>query len=148
MIEYFEHSFPLVHQSFLLCVPILADVILHDKQAPSLSIKNYDLVLGLWLGLPARYNSGYIRTRPPLGQPRRQGADQSHAWVGGWLGPDRGWVDLDPTNGIVVRDEHVLLGWGRDYADVSPVQGVILGGGAHRLSVSVDLEPDEEPGAA
>ena len=52
-------------------------------------------------------------------------------------------MDLDPTNGIVVRDEHVLLGWGRDYADVSPVQGVILGGGAHRLSVSVDLEPDE-----
>ena len=99
------------------------------------------------LGLPARYNSGYIRTRPPLGQPRRQGADQSHAWVGAWLGPDRGWVDLDPTNGIVVRDEHVLLGWGRDYADVSPVQGVILGGGAHRLSVSVDLAPDEDLGA-
>jgi transglutaminase-like putative cysteine protease len=95
------------------------------------------------LGLPARYNSGYIRTKPPPGRPRRQGADQSHAWVGAWLGPEHGWVDLDPTNGIVVQDEHVLLGWGRDYGDVSPVLGVILGGGAHHLRVAVDLEPDE-----
>jgi transglutaminase-like putative cysteine protease len=93
------------------------------------------------IGIPARYNSGYIRTRPPPGQPRRVGADQSHAWVGAWLGPDHGWVDLDPTNAIIVRDEHVCIGWGRDYGDVSPVQGVILGGGAHSLSVSVDLEP-------
>ncbi len=95
------------------------------------------------LGLPARYVSGYIRTRPPPGQPRRQGADQSHAWVGAWMGPEHGWVDLDPTNGVVVKDEHVLLGWGRDYNDVSPVRGVILGsGGDHRLTVSVDLEPE------
>jgi transglutaminase-like putative cysteine protease len=95
------------------------------------------------LGVPARYNSGYIRTKPPPGKPRRQGADQSHAWVGAWIGPEHGWVDLDPTNGIVVQDEHVLLGWGRDYGDVSPVQGVILGGGANHLKVEVDLEPDE-----
>jgi transglutaminase-like putative cysteine protease len=95
------------------------------------------------LGVPARYNSGYIRTKPPPGQKRRQGADQSHAWVGAWLGPEHGWVDLDPTNGIVVQDEHVLLGWGRDYGDVSPVQGIILGGGVHHLKVAVDLEPDE-----
>ena len=95
------------------------------------------------LGLPARYNSGYIRTKPPPGQKRRQGADQSHAWVGAWLGPEHGWVDLDPTNGIVVHEEHVLLGWGRDYGDVSPVQGIILGGGVHHLKVAVDLEPDE-----
>ena len=100
------------------------------------------------LGIPARYNSGYIRTRPPPGQKRRQGADQSHAWVGAWLGTEHGWVDLDPTNGIVVRDEHVLIGWGRDYGDVSPVQGIILGGGSHALSVSVDLEADEAEEAA
>jgi transglutaminase-like putative cysteine protease len=98
------------------------------------------------LGLPARYVSGYVRTRPRPGEPRRQGADQSHAWVGAWLGPGHGWVDLDPTNDLVVRDEHVVLGWGRDYADVSPVRGVLLGGGAHSLSVSVDLEPMEEEG--
>ena len=91
------------------------------------------------LGLPARYCSGYVRTRPPPGQKRRQGADQSHAWVGCWLGPALGWVDLDPTNDLVVRDEHVLLGWGRDYADISPVKGILLGGGRQALEVSVDL---------
>lgn len=96
------------------------------------------------LGLPARYVSGYIRTRPPPGQPRRRGADQSHAWVGAWLGPEHGWVDLDPTNDVVVRDEHVVLGWGRDYGDISPVRGVMLGGGDHGLSIGVDLEPVEE----
>jgi transglutaminase-like putative cysteine protease len=95
------------------------------------------------LGLPARYMSGYIRTRPLPGQERRRGADQSHAWVGAWLGERDGWVGLDPTNGIVVRDEHVVIAWGRDFADISPLRGVILGGGAHHLSVSVDLEPAE-----
>lgn len=98
------------------------------------------------LGLPARYVSGYIRTRPPPGLPRRQGADQSHAWVGCWLGPALGWVDLDPTNDLIVRDEHVVLGWGRDYGDVSPIRGVILGGGHHSLSVTVDLEPADGTG--
>jgi len=93
------------------------------------------------LGLPARYMSGYIRTRPLPGQERRRGADQSHAWVGAWLGERDGWVGLDPTNGIMVRDEHVVIAWGRDFADISPLRGVILGGGAHHLSVSVDLEP-------
>lgn len=94
------------------------------------------------LGLPARYVSGYIRTRPPPGQARRRGADQSHAWVSAWLGPLHGWVQLDPTNGILVGEEHVVLAWGRDFADVSPLRGVLLGGGQHRLSVSVDLEPE------
>ena len=91
------------------------------------------------LGLPARYCSGYVRTRPAPGQKRRQGADQSHAWVGCWMGPEHGWVGLDPTNDLVVRDEHVLLGWGRDYADISPVKGILLGGGRQALRVSVDL---------
>jgi hypothetical protein len=106
---------------------------------------SHAMVSGLrGLGIPARYTSGYIRTKPPPGQVKRQGADQSHAWVGAWMGPEHGWIDLDPTNGIVVADEHVLLGWGRDFADVSPVRGVILGGGDHSVSVSVDLEPMEE----
>ncbi len=93
------------------------------------------------LGLPARYVSGYIRTRPSPGQARLRGADRSHAWVGAWLGPEHGWVDIDPTNDTLIRDEHVVLGWGRDFADVSPLCGIILGGGRHELSVSVDLEP-------
>ena len=88
-------------------------------------------------GLPARYVSGYVRTRPTLA---RRGADQSHAWVGCWLGPEHGWVDLDPTNGIAVRDEHVILGWGRDFGDVTPLRGVILGGGDQTLSVEVVLQ--------
>jgi len=92
------------------------------------------------LGLPARYVSGYLRTRPPPGQPARRGADQSHAWVGAWLGSEYGWIDLDPTNDLVVRDEHVVLAWGRDYGDISPVRGVILGGGRHGVTVGVDLE--------
>ena len=100
------------------------------------------------LGVPARYTSGYIRTKPPPGQTKRQGADQSHAWVGCWLGPEHGWVDVDPTNGIAVKDEHVLLGWGRDFSDVSPVRGVILGGGDHVVRVGVDLEPIDDAKAA
>jgi transglutaminase-like putative cysteine protease len=93
------------------------------------------------LGLPARYVSGYLRTRPPPGTLARRGADQSHAWVGAWLGPEHGWVDFDPTNDLVVRDEHVVLAWGRDYGDISPVRGIILGGGHHTVSVAVDLDP-------
>ncbi len=95
------------------------------------------------VGLPARYVSGYIRTRPPPGQMRRRGADQSHAWVSVWMGSALGWLDVDPTNRIVVTDEHVVLGWGRDFGDVSPMRGVILGGGTHELEVTVDLEPVE-----
>ena len=92
------------------------------------------------LGLPARYVSGYLRTRPPPGQPRMVGADVSHAWVSAWLGPEHGWIGLDPTNDVVVTDGHVWLGWGRDYADVSPVRGILMGGGRHSMRVSVDIE--------
>jgi len=97
------------------------------------------------LGIPARYVSGYVRTRPPPGGLARRGADQSHAWVEAWLGPRLGWVGLDPTNDIVVKDEHVVLAWGRDFGDVSPLRGVILGGGEHGLWVGVDLEEAEGP---
>ena len=94
------------------------------------------------LGLPARYMSGYIRTRAAPGAEKRPGSDVSHAWVGAWLGPEHGWIGLDPTNDLVVSDQHVVLGWGRDYSDVSPLFGVILGGGRHTLEVSVDLSPE------
>lgn len=93
------------------------------------------------LGLPARYVSGYLLTRPPPGEARLRGADQSHAWVGCWLGPGLGWLDLDPTNSQVAGLDYVCLGWGRDYGDVSPTRGVLLGGGVHTLRVSVDVEP-------
>lgn len=89
------------------------------------------------LGLPARYVSGYILTRPPPGRPRLVGADASHAWIAVWDGT--GWVDLDPTNNQVVGEKHATLGWGRDYHDVSPVSGIIYGGGRHKVEVAVDV---------
>lgn len=91
-------------------------------------------------GLPARYVSGYLLTHPPEGQAKLVGADASHAWLSVWAG-DLGWVDFDPTNGIMPGDEHVTVGWGRDYGDVSPVNGFIVGGGAHELEVAVDVSP-------
>jgi transglutaminase-like putative cysteine protease len=93
------------------------------------------------LGLPARYVSGYLRTLPLEGEVKRRGADQSHAWIAAWIGDGHGWVDLDPTNNLLVSDEHVTLAWGRDFQDVSPLRGIILGGGRHALRVNVDLDP-------
>jgi transglutaminase-like putative cysteine protease len=92
-------------------------------------------------GLPARYVSGYLLTDPPPGRPRLVGADASHAWVSAWCGEAAGWVDLDPTNDCVVDDEHVTLGWGRDFGDVTPMRGVILGGGEQELKVRVTVSP-------
>ncbi len=92
------------------------------------------------LNLAARYVSGYLRTYPPPGQPRLVGADASHAWVSAYS-PEVGWIDIDPTNNLVPSDGHVTLAWGRDYSDVSPLRGLILGGGAHVLRVAVDMEP-------
>jgi transglutaminase-like putative cysteine protease len=89
------------------------------------------------LGLAARYVSGYLATTPPPGRPRLIGADASHAWVSVYCGAD-GWVEFDPTNASLVGNRHILLATGRDYQDVSPVKGVILGGGQHRIEVSVD----------
>ncbi len=93
------------------------------------------------VGLGARYVSGYLETVPPAGQPRLVGADASHAWVGVFV-PGFGWVDLDPTNGLVQPDRHVTVGWGRDYTDVVPVRGVVFGPPAEQhLTVSVDVAP-------
>ena len=89
------------------------------------------------LGVPARYISGYLSTVPAAGKPRLVGVDASHAWISVYCGPD-GWVDLDPTNNQYLSDRHIVLAWGRDYDDVSPVKGVILGGGQHKVAVSVD----------
>jgi transglutaminase-like putative cysteine protease len=89
-------------------------------------------------GLAARYVSGYLETVPPPGEPRLAGVDASHAWLAIYC-PGLGWVDVDPTNNMFPSTTHVTLAWGRDYADVSPVRGVILGGGQHSLQVSVDV---------
>jgi len=91
-------------------------------------------------GLPARYVSGYLLTQPPEGQARLTGADASHAWFSVWC-PEFGWVDFDPTNNIRARNEHITLAWGRDYSDVSPTRGFIVGGGTQTLRVAVDVVP-------
>jgi transglutaminase-like putative cysteine protease len=92
------------------------------------------------LGLAARYVSGYLLTDPPPGQPRLIGADASHAWLSVHC-PGYGWVDLDPTNACVPDVRHITIGWGRDYGDVSPLRGVILGGEQHALEVAVSVTP-------
>jgi len=92
------------------------------------------------LGLPARYVSGYLRTIPPPGRVRLVGADASHAWCSAWS-PGTGWVDFDPTNNCIPSDGHITVAWGRDYGDVSPIYGVLLGGSEHTLDVGVDVLP-------
>jgi transglutaminase-like putative cysteine protease len=94
------------------------------------------------LGLACRYVSGYILTHPPPGQPRLVGADASHAWVSVYC-PVYGWVDFDPTNNCLVQQDHITVAWGRDFGDVSPMRGVVLGGGAQQLTVSVTVTPLE-----
>lgn len=92
------------------------------------------------LGLAARYVSGYLRTLPPPGKPRLVGADASHAWLSVYCGPT-GWVDFDPTNNVIPSVDHITVAYGRDYADVCPIQGVFVGGGDHTMMVSVDVQP-------
>ena len=91
------------------------------------------------LGLPAAYVSGYLRTIPPPGKPRLQGADATHAWVSLWCGQQIGWVGFDPTNDILVENDHIVLAVGRDFSDVSPVDGIIVGSRKQKLSVAVDV---------
>ena len=92
-------------------------------------------------GLPAAYASGYIRTIPPPGHERLVGADATHAWVLLWCGARLGWVGLDPTNGIWMAADHIVVAIGRDYAEIAPVDGVVLGSGAQSMAVSVDVAP-------
>lgn len=92
------------------------------------------------IGIPARYVSGYLRTIPAPGRPRLVGADASHAWLSVFCGP-AGWIDVDPTNNCPCGTDHIAVAWGRDYSDVCPIKGVYIGGGAHRMSVSVDVLP-------
>ncbi len=96
------------------------------------------------LGLPARYVSGYLETRPPPGKARLVGADASHAWLAVWC-PGHGWIDGDPTNNVLPSDRHITVAWGRDFSDVSPLRGVVVGGGDHGLRVNVDVAPLADP---
>jgi transglutaminase-like putative cysteine protease len=91
------------------------------------------------IGLPARYVSGYIETLAPEGKEKLTGVDASHAWFSVFT-PGAGWIDFDPTNNQLAGDRHLVIGWGRDYADITPLKGIIVSSGPHSLSVSVDVK--------
>jgi transglutaminase-like putative cysteine protease len=115
------------------------DVVLRDRRGVCQDFAHLAVGALRTIGLAARYVSGYIETDPPEGELKSIGADASHAWCSVWI-PDHGWLDFDPTNGIVAPARHVTIGWGRDYADVAPVRGVVVGpSSSQSLSVSVDV---------
>lgn len=91
------------------------------------------------MGIPAGYVSGFLRTNPPKGQPRLEGADAMHAWVRTWCGQHLGWVEFDPTNAMIAGPDHISIGHGRDYADISPIVGVLRTHGSHETKQSVDV---------
>ncbi|RIY00137.1 transglutaminase family protein [Aureimonas flava] len=95
-------------------------------------------------GIPAAYASGFLRTEPPPGRPRLEGADAMHAWVEAWTGPDGGWIGFDPTNGCLAGDDHVLVALGRDYADVAPIDGALITAGPQKHRHTVDMVPVAE----
>ena len=126
-----------------LSTPVLE--VLRDRRGVCQDFAHLAIACLRSLGLPARYVSGYVRTRraeAPPGEREPLGSDASHAWVAAFC-PVNGWVDFDPTNDRLAADRHVTLAWGRDYDDVSPVKGVTVGGGAQRMSVRVELVPSE-----
>jgi len=94
-------------------------------------------------GIPAAYVSGYLRTLPPPGKPRLIGADAMHAWTALWCGPDLGWIGFDPTNNKLANTDYIFIGMGRDYGDVSPLDGVFHGGAGQTMRVAVDVMPLE-----
>jgi transglutaminase-like putative cysteine protease len=125
-------------QSTTVSTPV--DEVFAKRQGVCQDFAHLQLAMLRSLGLAARYVSGYLRTVPPPGRERLRGADASHAWISVFCG-DAGWVDLDPTNNCLAQEDHLTIAWGRDYNDVPPLRGVFIGGGAHQLTVSVDVEP-------
>ena len=133
-----RHEFAYDPAATTLATPLLE--VLAKKRGVCQDFAHLFIACARAMGLPARYVSGYLLTRPPPGKPKLRGSDASHAWVSVFI-PEFGWVDFDPTNNCLPNEEHVVLGWGRDFDDVSPLRGVVLGGGEHRLKVGVDVEP-------
>jgi transglutaminase-like putative cysteine protease len=117
----------------------LSDVI-RQRRGVCQDFAHYEIGCLRAMGLPARYVSGYLSTTPPVGGPRLVGCDASHAWISTYL-PGVGWVDFDPVNDLVPEERHVTVAYGRDYGDVTPVRGVLVGGGQHIVHVSVDVAP-------
>lgn len=119
------------------------DRVLADRRGVCQDFAHLGIACLRSVGLAARYVSGYLLTRPPPGKAKLKGSDASHAWFQAYV-PGTGWIDFDPTNDRVPDLEHITTAWGRDYGDVSPLKGVVLGGGEQSLKVAVDVEPVEE----
>jgi len=114
------------------------DQVLREKRGVCQDFAHFQIACLRSLDIPARYVSGYIETLPPPGQSKLAGADASHAWTS-FFCPGMGWIDVDPTNNLLPSMQHITLAWGRDYGDVSPIRGVVIGGDKHALSVTVDV---------
>ncbi len=114
------------------------DVVMEEKKGVCQDFAQIAIACIRSVGLPARYVSGYIETLPPPGKPKLVGADASHAWFAIYI-PSFGWVDFDPTNNKIPDNQHIVVGWGRDYYDVPPLKGVVYSSGTSKLSVSVDI---------
>jgi len=123
--------------NFTTIITPLSDVLLH-RRGVCQDFAHLMIACLRSLGLAARYVSGYLETLPPPGQVKLQGSDASHAWLAVYV-PERGWIDFDPTNNQIPTNQHITTAWGRDYSDVTPLKGIIFGGGEHLLSVSVDV---------
>jgi len=114
------------------------DVVMRERKGVCQDFAHLAIACVRSVGLAARYVSGYIETLPPAGAEKLIGVDASHAWFSVYV-PHLGWVDFDPTNNILPAEQHVTIGWGRDYADIAPMRGVLLSSGTHTLAVSVDM---------
>jgi transglutaminase-like putative cysteine protease len=139
-----HHSF--TYQSGATDVATPVEEVLRTRRGVCQDFAHIQIACLRTLGLAARYVSGYLLTHPPEGQPKLIGADASHAWISVWA-PETGWVDFDPTNDLMPQEEHIALAFGRDFQDVSPVSGVLLGGGEHEVEVAVDVNPVAAGGA-
>ena len=126
------------HPGFTTIATPLHDVILH-KRGVCQDFAHLAIACLRSQGLAARYVSGYIETIPPKGKEKLVGADASHAWFSVYV-PQRGWMDFDPTNAQIPLEQHITTAWGRDYADVAPLKGIVYGGGKHSLRVAVNVE--------
>lgn len=116
--------------------------IFHEKKGVCQDFAQFAISALRSIGLPAKYMSGYIETLPAKGEKKLFGADASHAWFSVYI-PNAGWMEFDPTNNIIPRDQHILLGSGRDYHDISPLKGVVFSSGNSKLSVMVDVRKSE-----
>ena len=112
--------------------------IIREKRGVCQDFAHLEIACLRAMGIPARYVSGYLETDPPPGQVKLVGADCSHAWIS-FFCPGVGWVDVDPTNNCLPSMRHITLAWGRDYDDITPIRGVVVGGGEHILRVRVDV---------